>query len=115
MGLQRLIWNGEEIVGTRKGSGMPCSCVTSRPSTRQHKVGRHRLQCNMHSQLISRQTTNVTLIRFITSLTVDYCLHDNRYQVNVLIWREVLLQLGVDNFWELLVPGSFYSDYPDVG
>ena len=49
----------------------------------------------MHSQLISRQTTNVTLIRFITSLTVDYFFHDNRYQVSVLIWREVLLQLGV--------------------
>ena len=69
----------------------------------------------MHSQLISRQTTNVTLIRFITSLTVDYCFHNNRYQVSVLIWREVLLQFGVVYFCQLLVPGSFYSDYPDVG
>ena len=69
----------------------------------------------MHSQLILRQTTNVTLIRFITSLTVDYCFQDNRYQINVLIWREVLLQLGVVYFCELLVPGSFDSDYPDGG
>ena len=46
----------------------------------------------MHSQMIPRQTTNVTLIRFITSLIVDYCFHGNRYQVSVLIWREVLLQ-----------------------
>ena len=56
----------------------------------------------------SRQTTNVTLIRFITSLTVDYCFHDNRYQVNVLNRREVLLQFGVVYFCELLVPGSFF-------
>ena len=66
----------------------------------------------MHSQLISRQTTNVTLIRFITSLTVDYCFHDNRYQVCVLIWREVLLQLGVCLFlrtagtWKFLFGSS---------
>ena len=30
--------------------------VTSRPPTRQHKLWRHRQQCNMHGQLISRQT-----------------------------------------------------------
>ena len=47
----------------------------------------------MHSELISRHKTNFTLIRFITSLTVDYCFHNNKYQVSVLIWREVLLQL----------------------
>ena len=62
----------------------------------------------MHCQLILRQTTNITLIRFITSLTVDYCFHVNRYQVSVLILREVLLQLGVVYFCELLVRVSFY-------
>ena len=69
----------------------------------------------MHSQLISRQTTNVALIRFITSLTVHCRFQDNRYEVNVLIWCEVLLQLGVVHFCKLLIRESFYSDYPDDG